>query len=186
LSVSVAVDHVSGVNTQGETISTPMSQQELLNIRRLLQGGIGFDVTRGDSLEVVSIPFNRIDIGTVEELAIWEQSWFMPMFKLFLGASVIIVLILAVVRPMLKKLIFPDGGIVDTEQDDSDLDLGNETMDVLSEDFDEAQVGFSADGSLMLPNLHRDGDVLKAVRALVSNEPELSAQVVRGWMLEDE
>jgi flagellar M-ring protein FliF len=38
----------------------------------------------------------------------------------------------------------------------------------------------------MLPNLHRDEDVLKAVRALVANEPELSAQVVRGWLLEDE
>lgn len=186
LSVSVAVDHMNATNAEGATVSEPLSQEELLNIRRLLQGGIGFDVTRGDSLEVVSIPFNRVDVGVVEEPAIWEQAWFMPMFKLFLGASVIIVLILAVVRPMLKKLIFPDGGIVDTEQDDSDLDLGNDTMDILSEEFDEAQVGFSADGSLMLPNLHRDEDVLKAVRALVSNEPELSAQVVRGWMLEDE
>ncbi|MFT6270675.1 MAG: flagellar M-ring protein FliF [Alphaproteobacteria bacterium] len=186
LSVSVAVDHISSINGQGEAVSIPLEQQQLLNIRRLLQGGIGFDVTRGDSLEVVSIPFNRIDMGVIKEPALWEQQWFMPMFKLFLGALVIIVLILAVVRPMLKKLIFPDGGINDTEIDDSDLDLGNEAMNVLSDDFDEAQVGFSADGSLMLPNLHRDEDVLKAVRALVANEPELSAQVVRGWLLEDE
>ena len=186
LSVSVAVDHLASINAAGEAVNTPLGQQQLLNIRRLLQGGIGFDVTRGDSLEVVSIPFNRIDMGVIKEPAIWEQEWFMPMFRLFLGASVIIVLILAVVRPMLKKLIFPDGGIVDTEIDDSDLDLGNEAMNMLSEDFDEAQVGFSADGSLKLPNLHRDEDVLKAVRALVANEPELSAQVVRGWLLEDE
>ncbi len=186
LSVSVAVDHMNSINAEGEVVSTPMSQQELLNIRRLLQGGIGFDVTRGDSLEVVSIPFNRIDMGEVKELAIWEQEWFMPIFKLFLGASVIIVLILAVVRPMLKKLIFPDDGFPDAEHDESDLDLGDETINVLSDDFDESKVGFSADGSLHLPNLHRDEDVLKAVRALVANEPELSAQVVRGWLLEDE
>lgn len=186
LSVSVAVDHVNTVDAEGTVVSTPLSQQELLNIRRLLQGGVGFDVTRGDSLEVVSIPFNRIDVSSIKEPAIWEQPWFMSIFKLFLGASVIIVLILAVVRPMLKKLIFPDGGFVDNDIDDSDLDLGNEAMDVLSDDFDEAKVGFSPDGSLMLPNLHRDEDVLKAVRALVANEPELSAQVVRGWLLEDE
>jgi flagellar M-ring protein FliF len=186
LSVSVAVDHLTTLDAEGTAVSTPLGQQELLNIRRLLQGGIGFDVTRGDSLEVVSISFNRIDLGIVSDPAIWEQEWFMPMFKLLLGATVIIVLILAVVRPMLKKLIFPDGGIVETDVDDSDLDLGNEAMDVLSDDFDETKVGFSADGSLMLPNLHRDEDVLKAVRALVSNEPELSAQVVRGWLLEDE
>ena len=83
-------------------------------------------------------------------------------------------------------MIFPDGGVVEQEPDDSDLDLGNEALNVLSDDFDEAQVGFSPDGSLQLPNLHRDEDVLKAVRALVANEPELSAQVVRGWLLEDE
>lgn len=185
LSVSVAVDHLASINAAGESVSTPLSQEQLLNIRRLLQGGVGFDVTRGDSLEVVSIPFNRIDLGEIVEPSIWEQEWFMPLFKLFLGASVIIVLILAVVRPMLKKLIFPDGGVED-EYDDADLDLGDEAVNVLSEEFDEGQVGFSADGSLMLPNLHRDEDVLKAVRALVANEPELSAQVVRGWLLEDE
>ncbi|MGB3727315.1 MAG: flagellar basal-body MS-ring/collar protein FliF, partial [Glaciecola sp.] len=186
LSVSVAVDYKNSVDAEGQTVSTPLAQQELLNIRRLLQGGVGFDVTRGDSLEVVSIPFNRIDLGVVEEPAIWEEEWFMPLFKLFLGASVIIVLILAVVRPMLKKLIFPDGDMLDTSDNDDSLDLGDETINVLSDDFDESQVGFSPDGSLMLPNLHRDEDVLKAVRALVANEPELSAQVVRGWLLEDE
>lgn len=186
LSVSVAVDYLNSTNAEGEITSTPLSQQELLNIRRLLQGGVGFDVTRGDSLEVVSIPFKRVDLGEVEETNVWEEEWFMPLFKLFMGAAVIIVLILAVVRPMLKKLIFPDGGIIETDDLDADLDLGDETINVLSDEFDESKVGFSPDGSLMLPNLHRDEDVLKAVRALVSNEPELSAQVVRGWMLEDE
>ncbi|MGQ8366381.1 flagellar basal-body MS-ring/collar protein FliF [Glaciecola sp. 1036] len=187
LSVSVAVDHMTTVNAEGEAQSQPMSQQELLNIRRLLQGGIGFDVTRGDSLEVVSIPFNRLDIGEVAEKPFWEQEFFMPMLKLVMGALVIIVLIMAVIRPMLKKLIFPDAEVAESEGETSlELDLGDETIDMLSDDFDESQVGFAADGSLRLPNLHKDEDVLKAVRALVANEPELSAQVVRGWLLEDE
>ena len=42
------------------------------------------------------------------------------------------------------------------------------------------------DGSVMLPVLHNDDDVLKAVRALVANEPEWSAQVVKGWLMQDE
>jgi flagellar M-ring protein FliF len=158
-----------------------------LNIRRLLQGGIGFDVTRGDSLEVVSIPFNRVEIGEVVEPSIWEKDFFMPMMKLVVGAAVIIVLILAVVRPMLKRLIFPEADMTSVASDDDiELDLGDETVSLLSEDFDESKVGFAADGSLTLPNLNKDEDVLKVVRALVANEPELSAQVVRGWLLEDE
>lgn len=187
LSVSVAVDYVNGINAAGENVPTPLSQQQLLNIRRLLQGGIGFDVTRGDSLEVVSIPFNRMEMGPIDELAVWEEAFFMPILKLLVGASVIIVLILAVVRPMLKRLIFPEADMSAVASDDDiELDLGNDTMNMLSDDFDEAKVGFAADGSLTLPNLNKDEDILKVVRALVANEPELSAQVVRGWLLEDE
>lgn len=186
LSVSVAVDHTSVTAEDGTVSSVPMSQEQLLNIRRLLQGGIGFDVTRGDSLEVVSIPFNRIDLGEIQEKPLWEHDLFMPTLKLVLGALVIIILIFFVVRPMLMKLIFPENNIVDDEFDESDLDLGDDPLAIINDEFDETQVGFAADGSLMLPNLRKDEDVLKAVRALVANEPELSAQVVRGWLLQDE
>jgi flagellar M-ring protein FliF len=186
LSVSVAVDHVSSTAADGTVTSVPMSQEQLLNIRRLLQGGIGFDVTRGDSLEVVSIPFNRIELGEVADKPLWEHERFMPTLKLVLGALVIIILIFFVVRPMLTKLIFPENNIVDDEFDESDLDLGEDPLAMLNDEFDETQIGFAADGSLKLPNLRKDEDVLKAVRALVANEPELSAQVVRGWLLEDE
>ncbi|MBT0584922.1 flagellar basal-body MS-ring/collar protein FliF [Alteromonas oceanisediminis] len=187
LSVSVAVDYKSVTGEDGSVTSEPMAQAELLNIRRLLQGGIGFDVTRGDSLEVVSMPFSRMDIGVAEEVPIWEQPQFMPILKLVVGALVIIVLILAVVRPMLRKLIYPDDSL-ESDGFDSDeaLDLGDETISMLSQEFDEGQVGFAPDGSLMLPDLHKDEDVLKAVRALVANEPELSAQVVKGWLMQDE
>ncbi|MFT5712941.1 MAG: flagellar M-ring protein FliF, partial [Glaciecola sp.] len=186
LSVSVAVDYTSEMAADGTVSSMPLSQQQLLNIRRLLQGGIGFDVTRGDSLEVVSIPFNRVEIGEIEETPIWEQERFMPILKLVLGALVIIILIFFVVRPMLMKLIFPENNVSDGEFDESALDLGDDPLAMLNDEFDETKIGFAADGSLMLPNLRKDEDVLKAVRALVANEPELSAQVVRGWLLQDE
>ena len=166
----------------------PRSVTEIAAIRRLLQGSIGFDLQRGDVLEVVTIPFNRVIFDAVAEVPLWEQPWFLKLLKLVMGALVIIVLILAVVRPMLKRLIYPD----QTPQDygekslDSHIDLGDETMDMLTSEFDAGNVGFAPDGSLQLPDLHRDEDVLKAVRALVANEPELSSQVVKSWLNEDE
>ena len=199
LSVSVALDYVAnnvapattdeGADTASSVPSyTPRTVSEIASIRRLLQGSIGFDLQRGDVIEVVTIPFNRPDLGIVEEVPIWQQPVFIKVIKLALGALVILVLILAVVRPMLKRLIYPD----QTPQDygdkslDSHIDLGDETMDMLTSDFDAGAVGFAADGSLQLPDLHRDEDVLKAVRALVANEPELSSQVVKSWLNEDE
>jgi flagellar M-ring protein FliF len=187
LSVSVAVDYINSTAEDGSVTTNPRAQQELLNIRRLLQGGIGFDVTRGDSLEVVSIPFSREDDFAPMVVPYYKEDWFAQTVKVAASALVIIVLILALVKPMLSKLINPQDT---TEGDDFDvdsaLDLGDETISMLSQEFDEGQVGFAADGSLMLPDLHKDEDVLKAVRALVANEPELSAQVVKGWLLQDE
>jgi flagellar M-ring protein FliF len=186
--VSVAVNYKNGVAEGGEATRDPRTQQELANIRRLLQGGIGFDMQRGDALEVVTIPFVQEELGEVIELPLWEQPWFFKVVRLALGALVIIVLILAVVRPMLRKLINPE----DTTEDYDDaslsagVDLGDDTIDMLSQEFDESAVGFSPDGTLQLPDLHGDEDLLKAVRALVANEPELSSQVVKAWLTEDD
>ena len=187
LSVSVAVDYISTTAEDGTQSNVPRKQEEVLNIRRLLQGGLGFDVTRGDSLEVVSVPFTRMDTGEIEETPLWEEPKFLPILKLVVGGLVIIVLIIFVVRPMLRKLMNPEATKeVDDYDADEGLDLGDETITMLNQDFDEGQVGFAPDGSLMLPDLHKDEDVLKAVRALVANEPELSAQVVKGWLMQDE
>lgn len=188
VSVSVAVDYDTVPNDAGDLVREPRSQEMLLNIRRLLQGGIGFDVQRGDVLEVVTIPFNRVDTGENIEKSLFEQAWFIKVARLAIGALIIIVLLLAVVNPMLKKLIYPEE--TQEEYDETSfttgLDLGDDSLDMLSPDFDESAVGFAADGTLQLPDLHGDDDLLKAVRALVANEPELSSQVVKAWLSEDD
>jgi len=179
---------VPQVGENGETTMVPRSVEALSNIRRLLQGGVGFDMQRGDALEVVTVPFVRQDTGEAIEIPLWEQEWFMKMLRLALGALVIIVLIIAVVKPMLKRLIYPDDTLEEYDEDalSSGIDIGDSTLDMLNKDFDSAAVGFSSDGTLQLPDLHGDEDLLKAVRALVANEPELSSQVVKAWLTEDD
>jgi flagellar M-ring protein FliF len=188
ISVSVAVDYLPKADEEGNMTMAPRSQEELMNIRRLLQGGVGFDMQRGDALEVVTVPFVREDIIEQADLPLWEQDWFMKTVRLAIGALVIIVLILAVVRPMLKRLIDPDDTLEDFDEDalTTGVDLGDSTLDMLNNEFDSSAVGFSSDGTLQLPDLHGDEDLLKAVRALVANEPELSSQVVKAWLTEDE
>ncbi|MDZ7869414.1 MAG: flagellar basal-body MS-ring/collar protein FliF [Rheinheimera sp.] len=189
ISVSVAVDYKMGAAAADAPAKPePRSQAEMQNIRRLLQGGVGFDVQRGDTIEVVSVPFTREEIVAAAELPIYEQEWFMRLARLVAAVLVIIVLIIFIVRPMLKKLIYPE----DTSENYDEMslsrgvDLGDDTIDMLSKEFDAKSVGFAADGTLMLPDLHGDEDLLKAVRALVANEPELSSLVVKNWLAEDE
>ena len=188
VSVSVALDYLSVANAEGVATPSPRTVEEMSNIRRLLQGSIGFNLQRGDVLEVVTLPFSREAIEVAPELPFYENPDILKFFELGMGALVIIVLILAVVKPMVKRLINPDQTPDDygDKSLDSHINLGDETMDMLTSEFDAGAVGFAPDGSLQLPDLHRDEDILKAVRALVANEPELSSQVVKSWLNEDE
>lgn len=188
ISVSVALDYLSELNAKGEPVPTPRSVQEMANIRRLLQGSIGFNLQRGDSLEVVTLPFSRPEIIAVAPLVWWKDPTIYKYAKLLGAVILIATLFIAVVRPMLKRLVHPEKTPSDygDKSLDSHVDLGDETMDMLSSDFDPGSIGFAPDGSLQLPDLHRDGDILKAVRALVANEPELSSQVVKSWLTENE
>ena len=184
LSVSVAIDYQR--SAEGEP--QPLAQAELMNIRRLLQGGIGFDAQRGDTIEVISVPFMKEDVVEPPVPNFYEEEWFLRVVRLVIGGLIIIVLILAIVKPMLKKLIYPDDTkeVYNEESLSKGLDLGDDTIDMLSSTFDEKAVGFAPDGTLMLPDLHGDEDLLRAVRALVANESELSSLVVKNWLAEDE
>lgn len=189
ISVSVAVDYKPGEVKDGQPgPAVPREQAELQNIRRLLQGGLGFDVQRGDTIEVVSVPFTRELIAAEKERPIYEQEWFMQMIRYLSGALVIMTLLFFIVRPMMKRLIYPEDTMdsYDEISMKQGTDLGDETIDMITREFDAKSVGFAADGTLMLPDLHGDEDLLKAVRALVANEPELSSLVVKNWLAEDE
>jgi len=187
VSVSVALDYKPGpAGEDGAVTRVPRTEQELTNIRRLLEGAVGFSSQRGDALEVVTVPFMDQLMEELPELDMWEQPWFWRAIKLVLGALVVLVLILTVVRPMLKRLINPDG--VNMPED---VRLGHELAEIEDQyaadtlgmlNSKEAEYSYADDGSILIPNLHKDDDMIKAIRALVANEPELSTQVVKNWL----
>ncbi|MGY3941523.1 flagellar basal-body MS-ring/collar protein FliF [Aeromonas tecta] len=183
MTVSVAVDYKATPGAEGAVTREPRSQAELDTLRRLLSGGLGFDVTRGDTLEVVAIPFNRPELEAMADIPIYEQAWFWRAVRIAASVLVIIVLIVTVVRPMLKRLLYPDA------RPEGELDLdnsivlgGDDELSLLAAQAEAEPVFGVRDGHLKLPDLHRDEDLLKAVRALVANEPDLAAQVIKEWV----
>ncbi|MEH8218345.1 flagellar basal-body MS-ring/collar protein FliF [Aeromonas veronii] len=183
MTVSVAVDYKAVPGADRAVTREARTQAELDTLRRLLSGGLGFDVTRGDTLEVVAIPFNRPELDTVAEVPLYDQPWFWRAVRIAASVLVIIVLIVTVVRPMLKRLLYPDAkpeGEVDF--DNHTVLGGDDELSLLSAQVENDQVFGVRDGQLKLPDLHRDEDLLKAVRALVANEPDLAAQVIKEWV----
>ncbi|MCE9686694.1 flagellar M-ring protein FliF [Shewanella sp. AS16] len=187
VSVSVAIDFKPGaVGENGQVTRVARTEQELSNIRRLLEGAVGFSGQRGDMLEVVTVPFMDQLVEEMPAPELWEQPWFWRAVKLALGALVILTLIIFVVRPMLKRLIYPDSiNMPDDPRMGHELaeiedQYAADTLGMLNTK--EAEYSYADDGSILIPNLRKDDDMIKAIRALVANEPELSTQVVKTWL----
>ncbi|TFH91863.1 MULTISPECIES: flagellar basal-body MS-ring/collar protein FliF [Vibrio] len=182
--VAVAVKNRASVNPDtGETTYQPLSDAELNSIKQLLIGTVGFSEARGDLLNVLSMQFAVPETEVMADVPIWEHPNFNDWIRWFASALVIIVVVLVLVRPAMKKLLNPA-----SDEDDDQL-YGPDGLPI-GADGETSLIGGDLDGgelfefgsSIDLPNLHKDEDVLKAVRALVANEPELAAQVVKNWM----
>ncbi|PTP39960.1 flagellar basal-body MS-ring/collar protein FliF [Vibrio splendidus] len=183
--VSVAIKDRQSLNPDtGEVVHTPIPASEINAIRQVLIGTVGFDENRGDLLNVLSMQFAPQVTDVVADVPIWEHPNFNDWVRWFASALVIIVVVLVLVRPAMKKLLNPAA-------DDDDQMYGPDGMPI-GADGETSLIGGDIEGgelfefgsSIDLPNLHKDEDVLKAVRALVANEPELAAQVVKNWMID--
>ncbi|WP_283108281.1 flagellar basal-body MS-ring/collar protein FliF [Shewanella electrodiphila] len=190
VSVSVAIDYKPGaVDENGVVTRVPRTEQELTNIRRLLEGAMGFTSQRGDTLEVVTVPFMDQLIEALPEPELWEQPWFWRAVRLVLGALLVLVLILFVIRPMLNKLLkaneveMPEEARLGHELAEIEDQYAADTLGMLNTQ--QADYSYADDGSIQIPNLHKDDDMIKSIRALVANEPELSTQVIKSWLQED-
>ncbi|WKY58778.1 flagellar basal-body MS-ring/collar protein FliF [Vibrio sp. SNU_ST1] len=181
--VSVAIKDRQSLNPDtGEVVHTPIPASEINAIRQVLIGTVGFDENRGDLLNVLSMQFAPQVTDIVADVPIWEHENFNDWVRWFASALVIIVVVLVLVRPAMKKLLNPAA-------DDDDQMYGPDGMPI-GADGETSLIGGDIEGgelfefgsSIDLPNLHKDEDVLKAVRALVANEPELAAQVVKNWV----
>lgn len=182
--VAVAIKNRAKVDPQtGDVTYTPVSDAELQSIRQVLEGTVGYNQSRGDVLNVLSMQFVQPEVAEAQDVPIWENPNFGDWVRWLASALVIVVVILVLVRPALKKLLNPAAGL------DEDSMYGPDGMPI-GADGETSLIGGDIDGGELfefgtgidLPNLHKDEDVLKAVRALVANEPELAAQVVKNWM----
>ena len=189
LAVSVAIDYVKSVNAEGETTYSARPAEEIESIRQLLLGGLGVNQDRGDILALASVSFNRPDMEDEAEVDFWKTETFQSYVRFGGSLFVIILTLLLIVRPIMKKLLYPD---VLEEADEYDLggaigSIGNDNLQLLSDDDATEGIEFGlSNGHIKLPDLHKDEDLLKAVRALVANEPGLSAQVIKEWLAVDE
>ena len=108
LSIAVLVDHLPKANDKGVLVPAALSAEELAKVESLVKEAVGFDEKRGDTVTVQNAPFMPADaMGDIAPLPIWQQPEMRDYARQGLGALVVLLIALLVVRPMLKSLVSP-------------------------------------------------------------------------------
>jgi len=106
LSVAVVVD---GTDKNGKYVAR--TAQEMSQIEGLVKSAIGFDAARGDLVQVVNMPFARVDttVGTPAPeplLGLDGSSWF-KIIQAAIFALTALLIGLFVMRPLVKRMFAP-------------------------------------------------------------------------------
>jgi len=171
-----------------------LSADEIAKVEALVKQAVGFDQARGDSVTVQSAPFLASEIAPIPPLPMWKRPGFEDYLRQGLGALLVLVLILSVLRPLAKSLI---GGTVTPEEAAA---MAAEERGQLNGPKALGQDG-SADGGQGngAQGQLESGEQIPAValpppiseqrlalaRAAVAEDPKRVSQVVKTWLGED-
>jgi flagellar M-ring protein FliF len=115
ISIAVLVDGVYGRNDKGESVYEPRTKEEMDRIGALVRTAIGFDQKRGDQVEVVNLRFAEQPAQAIAEPSGW-LSWLqftkddiMRWIELAVLFFTALVVVLFVVRPLVRRIVTPDG-----------------------------------------------------------------------------
>ena len=104
-------------NDKGEVVYKPRSKEEIDRIAALVRSAIGFDAKRGDQVEVVNLRFAETPPVPINEPTGWmsylqfTKDDIMRAANLGVMALLGLVVLFFVVRPLVRRIITPDGAV---------------------------------------------------------------------------
>lgn len=170
LTVAVLVDNARTVDANGKATETPFTPEQLENMTRLVKDGVGYDEKRGDSVNVVNAAFRQTaaaEEGELQTTSLLERPIVWSIAKLLGGFVVLLVLIMLVLRPLVRGLITPP-----RMQSITAVPVG-------------AGLGAQPVQSEAKPQIAYEQQIAQA-RTVVNQDPRRVAQVVKGWVGQDE
>lgn len=212
LSVAVLVDGTYTTDAEGKKTYAPRSEEELNRIKALVQSAVGYDEKRGDSVEVVNLPFTDVEETFVDEAASemlfgFEKKDIIGLVEMFTLSIMVVLVLLLVVRPMLSKILAsipapsagsrfgPDGGIYLPGMQQQAALTGPDGMPMLTDESGAMGGGFAArqqaaqQEESLIDMSQVEGRVksssIKKVTEIVANHPTETISVIRNWMSQE-
>lgn len=183
LTVAVLVDGTYVTNEEGDRVYQPRSAEELASLETLVRTAVGYDAERGDSVEVVNMPF--ADKAELEEEGPleWLKRDFTSILQTVILGAVALMVILMIIKPLVAKAI----ETANEEDEDEELQrlltapsVMGELEDFSSDSDEDSLISIDrVDGSLK-------SSIYRKINEMIESHPEESLNVIRGWAFADE
>lgn len=191
LSAAVVVNYRRMPDKNGEMKPTPLTAQEVQQINNLVKEAMGYNASRGDTLNVVNAAFadNAQPVTVQERVVDYVTDNGTSLIKYGLLTIAVLYLLFGVVRPIMRDLVRPapppgepEGGLAVK---------GGRLLSVAGEDGEEGEAMTAAAGR----SGHEDpreaqrrqyASNLEAVREIVKSDPRMAAQIIKEWISSDE
>jgi len=168
LSVAVVVDNERTVNDNGEVESKALDDAKMAKITDLVKKAVGFDIGRGDTINVINSRFfEEPTEEVVDDKSLLDNPNLVVLAK-YIGAGLMIVmLIFGVLKPILKELAkIPNKPVM--RNVNSGGQRGSEEM---------------SSNPMMAETSYEDN--LKTAKKMASDDPKRVAQVINNWVTSD-
>jgi flagellar M-ring protein FliF len=183
LTVAVLIGDRTITGPDGKVTQVPLSAQELTRVTQLVKDAVGFDASRGDSVSVVNASLANTSTpaagGSFQAPPLWQSPFVWSLLRIVAGLVVVLVLVLSVIRPLVRTLITPMRLTAPA--------AGTQALP-------PGAAGGPAGAAAALPSGQKEAVVtaltheqqLAQARTMVNQDPKRVAQVVRGWVGQDE
>ena len=168
LSVAVLIDNLRTTSADGKVTESPLPPEQLERLTALVRDAVGFDATRGDTVNVVNSSFLGtpvVEEGELESIPFWERAWAQTMAKVLAGLVILLIIIYSVLKPLTKGLLTAARPSVLRQAALAAANVGG---------------GVPAEA----PGLAYEQQVA-AARGMVAQDPKRGAQVVKAWVQSD-
>src|SRR5450631_2751444 len=171
LSVGVVLDDWQKSDADGKITTAAMSDTDIKRFTQLVRESIGLKDDRGDQLNVLNQAFKSMaPIAPVEALPLWQTPWITQLAKQIVGAALVLVVALLVLRPLMKSLTRSGPKLIGAN-DSGDVEADRVSLS-----------GQNTKAIKLSPSFEQQ---IAAARTLVGQDPRRAAQVVKDWVAAD-
>ena len=187
LSIAIVIDNKQEVNENDELVSKAWATDELDRFTALVKEAVGFDATRGDTVNIINSSFiPPPELEAVPEPSLLEQPWVWDVAKQAVGAIGVLILIFGVLRPIMRSLA--EKGVQSMAQANALVPAGAAAGAHGGAMGGEDQLSLSgANPQRAQLEGPRSGyeQNLETAKSVVKDDPKRVAQVVKNWVNED-